>query len=462
MARSVLWVIKGLGPGGAERLLVEAASALAADDLTITCAYVVPVKRHLVPEMEAAGVRCVCLGRGARDLLWPLRLARLVRSGGFDVVHVHSPLPGSVARFAARSLPPARRPVTLTTEHNAWGTYRPLTRALNRITSRWDRHSFAVSPEAAASITGAAATRVSVLTHGVDVPRVRAHLSRRDAMRAELGVPADTVLFGTVANFRSQKDYPNLLGACSLLVERGVPFRLVAVGQGPLDAEIRALHAELGLGDGVSLLGYRDDAIDVLAACDVFVLASRYEGLPVALMEACALGLPAVLTDVGGMRAALGDDGAEWVPPQSAAALAEAMAHVARSPQRRAELAAAAAAPTFDSRTAMAQLHRWYVAAAPLPASAPAPPKDITIRRATPDDLPAILELCRRSLGWDSGDWEGLFRWKHVENAFGESPAWVALAADRIVGLRVFMRWRFEHHVQHGAQAADIAPAHLQ
>jgi glycosyltransferase involved in cell wall biosynthesis/GNAT superfamily N-acetyltransferase len=457
----VLWVIKGLGPGGAERLLAGAAAKLTASQVDLTCAYVVAVKRHLVPEMEAAGVGCVCVSTRARDALWPLRLVRIVRRGGFEVVHVHSPLPGSIARLAARTLPCSRRPMVLTTEHNSWATYCPVTRLVNRITSRWDRHTFAVSEEAADSLKGPAAQHVSVLTHGVPVQQVRARLAERDRLRAVLGVTPDTLVFGTVANFREQKDYPNLLRACDLLVQRGTPVRVVAVGQGPLEAEVRALQHELGLDDVVTLLGYRADAIDVLAACDAFVLGSRWEGLPVALMEACALGLPSVLTDVGGMRAALGDAGALWVPAAAPEALAAAMAELAADPALRARLAAAAraAAPLFDDDRAVAELRRWYLAQAPLPAPVPKPAAGITVRRATAADLPAILELCRKSLGWADGDWDGFYRWKHCENPFGKSPTWVAEADGRIVGLRAFMRWRFDRdgRTVQAARAVDTA-----
>ena len=96
MAVHVLWVIKGLGPGGAERLLVALAGAHDPEVATFECAFVVPWKDHLVADLEARGVRCHCLSARRRDPRWPLRLARLVRSRRFDVVHVHSPLPGGV------------------------------------------------------------------------------------------------------------------------------------------------------------------------------------------------------------------------------------------------------------------------------------------------------------------------------------------------------------------------------
>ena len=448
----MLWVIKGLGPGGAERLLVEAARSVTAVggevSADLACAYVVPWKRHLVGDLESVGVDCQCVGRGRRGggMWWPVRLARLVRRGGFDVVHVHSPLPGSVARLAVRTLPRSRRPIVLTTEHNAWPTYRLPTRWLNRVTSTRDRRTFAVSAEVAASISGPAARRTQVLTHGVDVASVRNHRDRRDSMRAELGLPEQAVVVATIANYREQKDYPNLLNACALLRDRGVDLRVVCVGQGPLHEEIEALHASLRLGAVVQLLGHRADALDVLAAADVFVLGSAWEGLPVALMEATSMGLPCVLTDVGGMRDALGDDGAVWVAPGDAEALAAALETVVADADLRVQLSARSTdrAVQFDNAAVAAELGRWYWVGAPAAPAAPSPPSGIEVRAARPDDLAEILVLCRRSLGWTDGDWESLFRWKHLHNRFGTSPMWVAVADGRIVGLRTFMRWEFE------------------
>lgn len=463
MVTSVLWVIKGLGPGGAERLLVESARPLHEQGVALTCAYVVPWKHHLVPELQSSGVQCRCVGRGTGrgGAWWPVRLVRLVRRGGFHVVHVHSPLPGSIARLAARSLPRARRPIVVTTEHNAWGTYRLPTRVLNRLTCRHDQHTFAVSPEAAASVTGRQAARTTVLTHGVDVEGIRARGAHRAEARASLGLDDDRFVFVTVANYRTQKDYPNLLRACADLRDRGVPFTMLVVGQGPLRVEIEALHAELSLQDHVHLLGYRADVAEVMSAADAFVLGSAWEGLPVALMEATALGLPCVLTDVGGMRDALGDDGAVWVTPKDSGALADGMGQLLGDAALWATLAqrSAAAASQFDNHAVAVELARWYKAGVPAPRSVPAVPAGIEVRRAGDADLPEIIELCRRSLGWRDGDWEAMFRWKHFQNPFGVSPMWVAIADGRIVGLRTFMRWEFERdgRVVKAVRAVDTA-----
>jgi glycosyltransferase involved in cell wall biosynthesis len=126
---------------------------------------------------------------------------------------------------------------------------------------------------------------------------------------------------------------------------------------------MRALHARLGLGDRVLLLGRRDDAVRVLAACDVFTMASDNEGLPVALMEALALGLPVASTAVGGIPEAV-TDGVEGllVPPKDPEALTDAIARLTGDDELRAAMAAAArrAGERFDIRTAVTRIEQVY------------------------------------------------------------------------------------------------------
>lgn len=367
----VLWLIKGLGPGGAERLLANAAAVHHHDRYTIECGYVLPEKRHLVGELEAADVKCHCLSRRANDFLWPLRLRRLIARGNFDLVHFHAPLLAGIGRLAIRTIRRRRRPAIITTEHNAWTAYSTPTRLLNRFTSRLDDRTFAVSAEAAASMRWPARGKAEVLHHGIDIEAAKAVLSDREAVRKavreELGLQTDHFVVGTVANYREQKDYPTLLEAARLASD-GVPgFRLVAVGQGPLAAEVEAARTRLGLDETVILTGYRADAIRVMASFDVFTLSSRYEGLPVALMEALALGLPVASTSVGGVAETLTDEvDALLTPAGDARALAAAWCRLGNDASLRDRLSRAALLKStqFDIRRAVAVLETAYDAAA--------------------------------------------------------------------------------------------------
>ncbi len=345
-------MIKGLGPGGAERLLCAQARAHHHDRYHIECAYVLPWKDHLAEELEQAGVRTHCLSQRRTDCALaaaPQRrwCDRVSGTSSMSTPRCRAPSPDS----SARTMPKARRPKLISTEHNRWATHRLPTRLANRLSSRWDDVTFAVTDEVRDSLSGSAAKRAVTLQHGIDVESVAKARADRAEVRAELGIGPDEIVVGTVANFRPQKDYPNLLAAAKLLADRGVAVRFVAVGQGPQASEVAALHEQLGLGDRVILTGFRDDAVRVMGACDIFTLASKWEGLPVALMEALALGLPIVATKVGGVAEAMHDgQDAVLVPPGDAEALADALQKVVEDSSLRAQLATAAAGPSARVR----------------------------------------------------------------------------------------------------------------
>ena len=360
MAARVLWLVKGLGPGGAERLLVEHARAGDRARFDYQLAYLLPWKQHLVGELEALGVTTHCLDvRSVADPRWIGRLRRLVRAGRFDVVHVHSPALAAAARPALRLA--HARPALVYTEHNRWPSHHPLTRLANRVTLRLADATVAVSDDVRRSM-GRQGAGVEVVRHGVDTAALRQKAAERAAVRAELGIGDDDLLAVTVANLRTSKGYPTLLAAARLVFDADAQVRFVAAGQGPQEAELRALVAELELGDRFRLLGYVPDAARVVAGADLFVLASEHEGLPLAVMEALALGVPVVATNVGGVPE-LVEDGTNGllVPPRDPAALAAAVLALTDD-GARARLAAGAAArgDSLDGRPAVERLDELY------------------------------------------------------------------------------------------------------
>lgn len=360
----VLWLIKGLGPGGAERLLTMAAGLRDRDLFEYEAAYLLEWKSHLRPDLEREGVPVHCLhGRKEWNLSWAVRLRRLLRDGRFDLVHVHSPYVASLARLVVRSLPSRTRPRVVSTEHVPWSGYARATRRLNALTFGMDDAHLAVSTTVRDSIPAKLAEGVEVVVHGVRPDALRALLPQRDQVREELGVAPDELLVGTVANYRLQKDYPTLLAAARSVLDAGHRVRFVAVGQGPEEEAIRTQHRELRLEGSFTLLGYREDAARILAGCDLFVLSSRFEGLPVALMEAVCLGLPFVGTRVPGIVDAI-DDEVEGllVPPGDPDALARAMGRVLADERLRRNFArgARARADAFDLAPAVRRTEELY------------------------------------------------------------------------------------------------------
>jgi glycosyltransferase involved in cell wall biosynthesis len=359
----VLWLVKGLGPGGAERLLVEHAAGRDREHFEYEVAYVLDWKQHLVPELEALGVRTHCLGvRSETDPRWAMRLAQLLRHGDHDVVHAHSPLVASVARLELRTVSRAHRPAMVYTEHNRWPSYRTTTRIANQLTYPLDDAEFAVSEDVRASISARQRDRVEVLVHGIDVDRVRRAAATRDEARAELGVAPGEQLAVTVANLRASKNYPGLLAAARAVLDRGLQVQFVAAGQGQLEDEIAAEHRASGLGDRFRLLGYRDDTTRLIAAADVFLLASRHEGLPVTVMEALTLGVPVVAPAVGGLpEVVTTDDNGILSTPGSTDALADALERALR-PDVHARLVAGArtTGDRFSNAHAVARVEDTY------------------------------------------------------------------------------------------------------
>ncbi len=360
----LLSLIKGLGSGGAEQLLVSAARVRDGDDLDEEIAYLIPGKPSVLPLLEALGIPTHDLrGRKEYDLRWMYRLRRLLRDRRYDVVHVHSPYVAGVARIVVRSIPRASRPRLVSSEHSLWSSHAVATRVLNAVTFPLGDAWFSVSNEVRASIPKILRDRVEVLEHGVVMSDVEALIARRDETRAELGLAAGEIAVVTVANRRWQKGYPDLFEAARRMRAAGVRARFVVVGHGTLDPEIAALRQSSGLTDYVDLLGYRPDAMRVAAACDVFVLASLYEGLPVAIMEALAVGLPVVATSVGGIPEAV-RDGVEGVivPPRRPDVLADAITTLICDPALRTAMKKAAAerGRGYDIRFAVKRLESVY------------------------------------------------------------------------------------------------------
>ena len=168
---------------------------------------------------------------------------------------------------------------------------------------------------------------------------------------------------GTVANLRATKGYPDLLEAAAAVIRDSDSVQFVSVGRGPLESELRARRDRLGLGARFEFLGFRPDAVRIMSAFDIFCLASHHEGLPIALMEALALGLPVVATRVGGVEE-LVTDGREavLVAARRPDALAAALLALVHDPERRSAMArqACARGDTLDAPIAVATIEAVY------------------------------------------------------------------------------------------------------
>ena len=369
----VLVVIKCLGFGGAERLLADTVATGDHEAFDYEVAYVLAAEDGMVPLIEAGGTPVHSLGAGGNgDLRWMARFRSLLVEGHFDIVHFHLPYTASLGRLVVASIPAASRPAIVYTDHSLWNKMAIVVKALNRTTIGLDQAMIVVSDAALESLPSSIRGRARVLVHGVDLSQADSLLARRQEVRSEVrsefGVADDDVLVVSVANLRPEKGYDVLLDATRLLADRGLPAKVVAVGRGELAEEMAARHHRLQLGDRLVFAGQRDDVLRILAGADVFVLASRQEGLPVVLMEATSVGLPIVATAVGGVPEVLTDgiDGLV-VPPGDPQALADALSRVITDPELRSRLGAGAKerSTMFDVTKASRTIESIYREVAP-------------------------------------------------------------------------------------------------
>lgn len=316
----ILVLIKGLGIGGAERLIVEGAAHWDRHQFDYKVAYLLPWKDQLVPRLHAAGIPTECLGgRRGWGPATPVRLRRLVRDWAPDLIHAHSPVTGILARLTT-SLP------CVYSEHNLVDSYREPTRTLNRLTYGRNRAVVAVSEAVARSIAGYPGPVPRVIPNGVS-PVVALDMVNRT--RVELGVDWGRPLVVHVGNIRPYKGQDNLIAAAVILKGLSPDVSIVSVGgekhRGDMDRMV-ALAEQRGVGDTIRFLGRRADAERYLAAADVVVNPSQVEGLPLTVLEALALARPVVATDVGGVgTVVIHERTGLLVPPDDPKALAEAI-----------------------------------------------------------------------------------------------------------------------------------------
>lgn len=342
----VLWLIKGLGVGGAERLLERAVPYLDRDRYDYQVAYFLPWKDALVPTFAAGGIPVHCLHhRTPADLGVFGRLIALLRRERIDLVHAHSPVPAVMARLCRRW---AGVRWLVYTEHNVPSRYGIVTRSLNAGTYRMNDAVIAVSQEVAARVqpyVRGGRPRLQAIANAVDVDMFADLRVSREQVRREFGFAPDAPMVINVANLTPKKGHTHLLAAAKRVLERRPEARFLCVGQGPLADELAAEAKRHHLNGQLVFTGFRADATTLMAASDVFVLSSLHEGLPVSLLEAMALARPQVVTRVGGVPEVVVDgETGVLVDPENPAALADSILGVLGDPARAQRMGEAARA----------------------------------------------------------------------------------------------------------------------
>lgn len=328
-SKNVLLLIKGLGLGGAERLIADAASSWDRDQYHYRVAYYLPWKDQLVGTLEASNVATRCIGteRGM-GLRAVSRLNELIDEWQIDLVHAHLPSAGIVARYS-------KAPAVVYTEHNLADSYRQPTRSVNRWSYRRNDAVIAVSEAVAGSVAHFGGPKPLTIPNGVStIPP-----DGVDRIRSDLGLDPSLRMVVHVGNIRPHKGHSNLIAAVAALSKSRRDFLVLSVGtekhEGDLD-RVREEARQAGVEDLIEFTGRRDDARTLIAAADLVVNPSDVEGLPIVLLEALAYARPVVATAVGGVPDLVRDRiTGLLVPPMDPEALARAMSESFEEPEAK-------------------------------------------------------------------------------------------------------------------------------
>ena len=355
----VLFLVRSLRQGGAERQLVALAAGLHRRGwpVSVVCCYGGGVFQA---ELEKAGVPLIDLHKRGRwdvaGFMW--RLLRTLRGSHAEIVHGYMTLGNMLALLA-----PAARPRTRV----VWGVRSTI---IDRTRRDWlSRLNFRMSSSAArladriianseagavhhASL-GYPHARIEVIPNGIDTERFRFDAAARNRVRDEWNVAGNCTLVGLVGRIDPMKDHATFLQAAALLAARGERLRFVCVGGGnsSFARGIRALATQLGLDSRLVWAGPRNDMAAVYSALDIAVSSSCGEGFSNVIAEAMACGRPCVVTDVGDSARIVGDCGAvvETGDSPALAHAIERMANELEDPDEAARLQAAARARIEES-----------------------------------------------------------------------------------------------------------------
>ncbi len=310
-----------------------------------------------VDEIQQLGVRHVALQSSTRsrslraDLRAAAELWRWIRRERPDIVHTHNPKPGIYGRIVAAV---SGVPVVVNTVHGLYATRddrvakRLAVYALERAAAAFSFAELVQNPEDLETLRSlrVPARQLHLLGNGIDLGRFsRRELAeaRRREVRLELGATDNSVVVTPVGRLVTEKGYRELFAAAAA-ISRAHPEAVFVVA-GPTDPSKDDALTEQELiaarEAGVRILGHRSDVEAVYAASDIYVLPSHREGFPRSAMEAAAMGLPVIATDIRGCRQVVDHDRTGLlVPVRNADALASAISSLLASPQRRLEMGA--------------------------------------------------------------------------------------------------------------------------
>lgn len=356
----VLHLITTMPVGGAENLILTTMRLLDPEQFSsVLCC--IQAQGPLGLEAEQSGFKVVTLNRMKQkqfDSQAVTDIEEVIRREQVDIVHCHLYHAALYGRLAAKR---AGVP-SIVTVHNIYSKPKWHRRLLNWWLARHTAKIIAVSHPVGNDVLHhdhIDKQRLVVIPNGIDLSPMH-HMLDSGTAKERLGLSANDPIIGCIGRLEPQKGHHFLLEALSLLrKERGDSPHLIIVGEGSQRHRICDIIASENLQDRVHLLGSRRDIPEILAAFDIFVLPSLWEGLPLALLEAMAAGVPVIASAVGGIGEVLnhGEYGIA-LPPGDVHALYSAIAGLLDTPEKRVNLGQRGAKRVVQNYSAASMVHQ--------------------------------------------------------------------------------------------------------
>lgn len=335
----VLHLTFNMGIGGTEQVIRQLVTGLDPDQVTTEILCIDGQVGSIGEQLRASGIPVTSVARRPgfdRALIRNLR--RHVREGGFDIVHCHQYTPWVYGWFAALGTPAK----VVFTEHGRFhpDRYRYKAALINLVMARTTSAIIAISAAtrlALARYEFMPRSSIRVIYNGI--APLQPELEAMHQLRMELDLPDTAFIVGTVSRLDPIKNQSMMLRAFARFLGDCPNAWLLVVGDGPEREHLNVLASQLNISHRVSFTGFIDNPVNHLALMDLFLLSSHSEGTSMTLLEAMSLGIPALVTSVGG-NPEIVREGVNGLltPPDDARAFARGMTELWQNPKRRKQL----------------------------------------------------------------------------------------------------------------------------
>ena len=271
------------------------------------------------------------------------KLRRIIKKEHFELVYCHTPVGAMLARFAARSSRKSGTKVVYMAHGFHFFSGAPLLNwmiyyPIEKILSRFTDGLITINQEDYRRARKFHAGKVVLIPGvGIDLGKFQKKEPTRLDIRKRLNIPEEKIVLMSVGELTKRKNHITVIEAIAQLKAYDIIF--IICGDGPMKARLREKAEELGVKDRLKLVGFRKDIAELHKAADIFVFPSLQEGLPVALMEAMASGLPIVASKIRGNVDLIQDHlGGYLVPVQDSGQYAHAIEEVIKNPEKRQQM----------------------------------------------------------------------------------------------------------------------------